>query len=378
MKRKGANYKQLTITAVWLLLWGLLSGCEEQQPIKIGFIGGTSGKVADLGIAGRNGVLLAFEERNKAGGINGQPVELLLKDDQQDAALARQSAKELVALNVAAIIGPMTSSMALEVQSVTQLSGTLTMGVTPSTNELTGKNDNFFRTVSTTREHASEMANYLRKSKHSERIAIIYDLKNKSYSESWSKDFSKVFNALGGRGVSSHSFLSSAQIKFEQIVKTAMESKPDTVLLITNSVDASLLAKQIKTLNPGTQIASSEWAGTERLIQLGGRYVERLVVTQLFDRESKNVDYQLFQQAYIARYGHLPGFPGLIGFNAANVVLDGLAAQKEGESLKQTLLRIKTFNGVPESIVFDAFGDAKGKSYITEIIDGQFQVRASL
>ena len=59
----------------------LLVACQKPEPIRIGFVGGLSGRVADLGGAGRNGVQLALEQRNAAGGINGRSVELVVRDD---------------------------------------------------------------------------------------------------------------------------------------------------------------------------------------------------------------------------------------------------------------------------------------------------------
>ena len=52
-----------------LCLTALLTACSKDEPVRIGFVGGLTGRVADLGIAGRNGALLAVEERNAAGGI---------------------------------------------------------------------------------------------------------------------------------------------------------------------------------------------------------------------------------------------------------------------------------------------------------------------
>ena len=48
-------------TRLGAILFGLmivLGGCSKPEPIEIGFVGGTSGRVADLGIAGRNGACL--------------------------------------------------------------------------------------------------------------------------------------------------------------------------------------------------------------------------------------------------------------------------------------------------------------------------------
>lgn len=68
VQRKNAR------TWVWAIIGlsiAVLLGCEPPEPIRIGFVGGTSGRVADLGIAGRDAVLLAVELRNQSGGVAG-------------------------------------------------------------------------------------------------------------------------------------------------------------------------------------------------------------------------------------------------------------------------------------------------------------------
>jgi ABC-type branched-subunit amino acid transport system substrate-binding protein len=71
----------LVILAIVILIT-MLVGCDRKKPIKVGFVGDLTGHVSDLGIAGGNGVILAIEEVNKAGGIHGRPIELITRDDQ--------------------------------------------------------------------------------------------------------------------------------------------------------------------------------------------------------------------------------------------------------------------------------------------------------
>jgi branched-chain amino acid transport system substrate-binding protein len=58
-------------------------GCGPSEPIRIGFVGGMSGRIADLGIAGRDAAQLAVEWRNEDGGIHGRRVQVIIKDDEQ-------------------------------------------------------------------------------------------------------------------------------------------------------------------------------------------------------------------------------------------------------------------------------------------------------
>ena len=106
-----AWFRTFTVLAGMLCLFA----CSPPAPIVLGFVGALSGRVADLGVEGRNGVTLAVELRNKAGGVKGRQVELLAEDDQQNPAMARQAVGKLIDLKVDALIGPMTSAMAMVV-----------------------------------------------------------------------------------------------------------------------------------------------------------------------------------------------------------------------------------------------------------------------
>ena len=58
-----------------------LSGCREKGSIPVGFVAQLTGVQAELGVQERNGVQLAVEEINTAGGVAGQPIDLVVRDD---------------------------------------------------------------------------------------------------------------------------------------------------------------------------------------------------------------------------------------------------------------------------------------------------------
>ncbi|MFT5730449.1 MAG: ABC-type branched-subunit amino acid transport system substrate-binding protein [Desulforhopalus sp.] len=82
----------------------ILAGCEKKENLKIGFVGDLTGSMSDLGINGRNGVLIAVEERNAAGGIDGQIIELITKDDKHEVEQALKVDQELFREGVVAIL----------------------------------------------------------------------------------------------------------------------------------------------------------------------------------------------------------------------------------------------------------------------------------
>lgn len=75
------------------------------QSIRIGLSGPFSGGSSPMGESMRNGVRLAVEEINAIGGIHGQTIELVERDDQARNERGAQVAAELVRTKVTATIG---------------------------------------------------------------------------------------------------------------------------------------------------------------------------------------------------------------------------------------------------------------------------------
>ncbi|MDD0817136.1 ABC transporter substrate-binding protein [Curvibacter sp. HBC28] len=76
-----------------------------KPPIRVGVIGPFTGPSADFGVPMLNGIQLAVNEINAVGGYLGQPLELVVKDDQADPDLGRQASEALVRDKVQATIG---------------------------------------------------------------------------------------------------------------------------------------------------------------------------------------------------------------------------------------------------------------------------------
>ena len=75
--------------------------------------------------------------------------------------------------------------------------------------------------------------------------------------------------------------------------------------------------------------------------------------------ESPAPAYQAFRKAYLDRYHREPGFPGVYAYDATQVVLSALLAQQRGQSLKATVLKLRTFSGLQSDFSFDDFGDVR-------------------
>lgn len=108
--------KKLFSLLVVLLLVCSVAGCKEKEAetIKIGSSGPLSGSVSIYGLAVKEGVELAIEEINAAGGVNvnGEMKKLELVDfvnDEADAKKAAAALTSLISKDVDVVVGAVTS-----------------------------------------------------------------------------------------------------------------------------------------------------------------------------------------------------------------------------------------------------------------------------
>lgn len=99
-------------------------GQTSSEPIKVGVFAPLSGANAAVGQSEVEGVEMAVEEINNAGGIAGRPIELVIADDENDPTTAVSVVNKLInSDNVVALIGSVNSSVTLAAMEVTQDEG---------------------------------------------------------------------------------------------------------------------------------------------------------------------------------------------------------------------------------------------------------------
>ena len=186
MNRRCILFSPIFIILIVIMVYGIfLDACHSTQPIQIGYLGSISGRVADIGIAGRDAVQLCVAQCNANGGIRGRQIEPIIKDDQEHAETAVKAVQERIEKDVAAIVGPMSSVVAVAIVPSLNASRVVAVGGTVTTADLSGLDDYFFRACFTAREHANRSARYQIDSKTMRRIAVAYDGGNLTFCESW-------------------------------------------------------------------------------------------------------------------------------------------------------------------------------------------------
>lgn len=348
-----------------------LAGCSREQPIRIGFIGGLSDRGSDVGEGGRNALMLAVEQHNQAGGIKGRKIELVVQDDGQNAEKATAALQALMAARVEALVGPFTSAMsAALVPQVTQAK-LLLISPTVTGTAFVGQDDYFIRINPAASENARSYAEQMYR-RGQRRVAVAYDTRNLSYTQAWLEAFRERFVQLGGKMSAEVPFASQNDTAFGDVMRKLLAARPDGLLFSATAVDTARLAQQGSKMAPGLPMGTSEWAGSDALIELGGSAVEGMLVAQSFNREDSSERYRRFHDTYQARFGRVPGYSAVNAYDAALVLFQAMERQQGQESLKETVLRRGPYEGLQQSIQFDRFGDTPRRMFFTEIRGGRF------
>lgn len=125
----------------------------SETPVRIGMVDPRTGTYAALGASEITGAQLAVDQVNKAGGILGRPVELLVEDSAANSGQAVQKARKLVQRdNVSFLMGAVSSAVALSLNQTAEQLGTLYLATGGHTDEVTGTQCRWttFRTCPTT------------------------------------------------------------------------------------------------------------------------------------------------------------------------------------------------------------------------------------
>ena len=120
------------------------------QPIKVGALFALTGGLAPYGPPIVNGAKLAVEQVNKAGGIFGRKLKLIIRDTATAPTVGRDAASKLINLDkVVAIIGALSSGVTFASSSITIPAGILLISPSSTSPMLTDLDDNdfVFRTV---------------------------------------------------------------------------------------------------------------------------------------------------------------------------------------------------------------------------------------
>ena len=291
--------------------------------LKLGALYPFSGGLALLGDESFRGVQLAVDERNAAGGINGNKI-VLVKADAVDANQAVGEARRLTSVeNVTAVFGSYASGIALAATQVTELAGVPYFELGAVADTITGRNMKYvFRSNPSAKNFADQtietvikvIAPELKVDPKSLKLAIIFE--DGAYGTLVSGHQKDEAKRLGLNVVESQSY-SAKTVDLSSLVLRLKSAGADIVLQTSYQNDTTLFFKQ----------AANAGYKPKAMIGAGGGYSLTDTSKQLSGALDGAYDVDFPQDTMAEK-----GAPGLRAFSAAYLKLFG-TAPRSGHSL---------------------------------------------
>lgn len=339
----------------------MVAGCggqtEDAQTVKIGINYELSGDVASYGEASVDGIMMAFDEINAAGGIDGLQIEPITVDNKSDTAEATALATRLMTQEgVVACLGPATSgsymatipvAMANKVPIISA-SATADEGVTVDKNG--NVNEYVFRLCFNDSFQGVTMANFALNNLEAKKAVIIQD-KSSDYAAGLAKNFKETFTAGGGEIVGEEGYVAKDK-DFNAILTKIKGQEFDVIFLPGYYQEAGLIIKQARDLDISAPILGADGFDSPVLLELAGAEALNDVY---FSNHYSNLDQDPLVQKFIedfkTKYGKEPNAFHALGYDLGKYIADAIkrAGSPEPEKIKDALANTENFVGVTGS-----------------------------
>ena len=220
---------------------------SETGPIRVGIYGDLTGRTANFGQSTENGVRMAADEINKAGGLNGRQIELFSEDDQGRPEQAATVVTKLINQDkVHAIIGEVASGNSLAAAPICQ--GAKIPMISPSSTnpKVTEVGDYIFRVCFIDPFQGEVMAKFAVNTLNAKTAAILSDF-NSPYSLGLTEFFRENFKKLGGQIVIEQSY-TQGDPNYTGQLTSIRAAKPDVIYIPGYYSEVGVIAKQAKQL----------------------------------------------------------------------------------------------------------------------------------
>src|SRR5258706_12159366 len=339
--------------------------------VKIGVFMSMTGDTANFGISSVNGIKMATDEINKAGGINGKQVELDVQDDRSDPSEAATIVTKFVTQDgVNAILGEVASSRSIAAAPIAQ-NAKIPMLTPSSTNpEVTKKGDYIFRSCFIDPVQGAAIAQFAARTLGKKRAGIMVDRKN-GYSTGLEKVITAAFTKMGGEMVVTQSYQAGDQ-DFNAQITSIKGANPDVIFVPGYYGDVALFAKQARDKGVTVPLVGGDGWDAKQLYDIGGKALNGSYFTNHYSPYDTDPAVVKFVGDYKALYGAIPDALAATAYDAARIMFDAIkrANSLDGKAIRDALAATKDFPGVTGKVTFNADRDAVKPIVMIEIKDG--------
>ena len=327
------------------------------DPIKIGMVVPLTGAIAESGRYGIQGAKLAIEEVNKAGGVLGRPLELIIEDDQSANPTTILAFNKLAGdESIVAFLGPTRSTQIQSIAPAVQKTGKPVMigGTDP---QLT---------------HAGNPWLFRFRPNDSYTVRVMADFGSKVLGKSkWA-----VVHATDAFGTSAKTLFIN-ELKKQGVTPAMVEGQPNNspdytavalkvkqsgadvmATFITYEQDLAIFAKQLQQLGVNVVWIGSPSITTTTARNLAGPALFGTFAVADF-HAGANPQAKEFAEKYQTAYKSAPDFFGSWPYDAVHILAKAIESAKsvEPQKIRDALLAVKGYPGVEGTYNFDSNGD---------------------
>jgi branched-chain amino acid transport system substrate-binding protein len=345
----------------------IVVSCGEagSETIKIGTIQPTTGPVALYGVAANNAVVMAVEEANSAGGIDGKMIELIEENNESSSEKTPNAFKKLVENDgVVAIVGALTSGNTSTITNLAQEYQIPLITPTATREDITDAGDFVFRACFIDPFQGQVVAQFASNTLGASKAAIIYNVDN-PYSSGLYQTFSASFQALGGE-VMAESF-KEGNVDFAAQILKIQDFGPDVIFIPEYTQNIGLITKQARTAGlEGTFLGADGWDG---ITGSAGEEILGSYYSNHFTPEGDDAEVKAFVAAYEAKYNETPSALAALAYDATKILLAAIdqANSTDAQAIKAALAET---NGkfVTGQIAFDANRNPVKSAVMIEVV----------
>ena len=343
--------------------------------IKVGEFASLTGKEAAFGQSSHKGTLLAIEEINAAGGLQGQKLELIIEDNQSKSGESATIVKKLISRDkVVAILGEVASSRSLEAAPIAQQARIPMISPSSTNPKVTEIGSYIFRVCFIDPFQGVVMAKFAKNTLAIHKVALLTSVSS-AYSVGLARYFKEQFAQDGGN-VALEQKYSEGDKDFKAQLTAIKAAGIEGIFVPGYYTEAALICKQAKDLGINVPIFGGDGWEAPQLVTIGGAAVEGSYYSTHYSPENQSPAVAAFLAKFKQRFNNeVPDAMAALGYDSAMVLADAIqrAGTTEGPKLREALAATRNYPGITGNTTLDAHRNASKAAVVITVKNGQFK-----
>jgi len=310
----------------------------NSKEIPIGIALAQTSNVALLGQEGVAGSKIAEKYFNDKGGINGNPIKLIVQDTGGDEAGAINAFQTLITQNkVAGIVGPTLSQQAFSADPIAERAKVPVIAASNTAKGIPEIGDYIARVSSPVTVVApNSVKAALKINPNIKRVAVFF-AQNDAFNKSETEVFQKTVKDQGLDLVTVQKF-QTTDTDFQTQATSALNLKPDLIIISGLASDGGNLVRQLRELGYKGLIIGGNGLNSSNIFAVCKTQCNGVLVAQAYSPDHKNAVNEAFRETYLNQYKKQPPQFSAQAFAAVQVYVEALQALDKKTPIKDLSL----------------------------------------